>query len=96
MFQLQDYLYGCSIGDEVSYTAACVCVEEACISSIGTVVEPSSVRSQADMATPLCRICACMWECVCQVYAGDVTKAGVLSPKMYITSRKLYHRTSSW
>ena len=92
----QGYLYGCSIGDEVSYTAACVCVEEACISSIGTVVEPSSVRSQADMATPLCRICACMRECVCQMCAGDVTKAGVLSPKMYITSRKLYHRTSSW
>ena len=93
MFQLQGYLYGCSIGDEVSYTAACVCVEEACISSIGTVVEPSSVRSQADMATPLC---ACMRECVCQMCAGDVTKAGVLYPKMYITSRKLYHRTSSW
>ena len=61
----QGYLYGCSIGDEVSYTAAFVCVEEACISSIGTVVEPSSVRSQADMATPLCRICACVYAGVC-------------------------------
>ena len=65
MLSLHGYLYGCSIGDEVPHTAACVCVEEACISSIGAVVELSSVRGQTNMAAPLCRKYPCVCVCVC-------------------------------